>query len=101
MGLPDGQSFMKDEESLLTKHGTLVRSNWRTHADWHTSNLCLVDDYGRILWRSEMPASDQKDCWPNPLFDLTEDTVKCISLDGWECTIDLRTGRILNKEWGK
>ena len=61
----------------------------------------MTDDQGNVLWRSDLPIPNEKDCWPNPLYDLLDDTVKCVSLDGWECTIDLRTGKILDKEWGK
>lgn len=90
-------------EQINTKYGVLVRLEWRDKPaeQWLVSNLQMRDDNGKILWVSEMPINNEQDCWANPLDNLTEETVELTSHGGWECLIDLRSGKIVSKEWSK
>jgi len=60
------------------------------------SNLYLVDSENNVVWFAQRAMKD--DCYANPVVPVSQDKIKCFSGKGWECEIDLKTGRLISAE---
>ena len=84
----------KVEKSIQTRFGEIVLENPRGFPR-NESNLYLVSQAGKILWRAERPDS-------NTLFSrmrLTQDgdILSTYTDGGHACDLDLSTGRIISQ----
>lgn len=61
-------------------------------------NIVAIDFTGNEIWRSELPSED--DFFANPPY-FDEGTLKSASWKGFTCSIDQRTGKILEREFTK
>lgn len=85
------------EQTLTTKHGTVVRDN--TPPLPGLSNICLLSDDGAVLWFAEIPQKD--DSYREDLTLVGDDAITVLSWFGWRCTVSLLDGSITQKTWEK
>jgi hypothetical protein len=83
------------EQSLVTRHGTVIRDT--TPPLTGLSNICLMDEDGGVRWFAELPQSD--DSYRDEVALVDEDTITMMSWFGWRCTVSLRDGTIISKTW--
>ena len=76
-----------------TSYGALVREDYLGYPETE-SNIYMVGPDGNVQWYAER-AMD-KDAFSNPIHDLGSATFKCASWNGFDCEIDLRTGKLIH-----
>ena len=62
------------------------------------SNVYCVDGRGRHIWDAELPMSDDK--YANPV-SYDSGVLTCASWNGFTCTIDPESGKIVSSEFTK
>ena len=62
------------------------------------SNVYCLDRQFELRWTAELP--DPTDTYANPV-TLGDGTLLCASWNGYSCTLDERTGRLLEKTFTK
>jgi len=85
-------------EVIDTAFGTLVREDYYRYPQ-QESNLYMLDSSSRPIWFAERAMGD--DAYANPIRRIGEDKIKCASWKGFDCEIDLRTGRLINAAFTK
>jgi hypothetical protein len=80
-------------EQITTPFGTLVREDYFGYPETE-SNIYLVDFTGHAIWHAERAM--EKDAFSNPIHHLTETCFKCSSWNGFDCEIDLETGKLIH-----
>lgn len=85
-------------ETLATPVGTLVREDYYKYPRYE-SNLYMIGEGGSVVWFAERAMPD--DAYANPIRGTSSHTVKCASWEGFDCEIDLRTGKLINAEFTK
>ena len=85
-------------ETIETPFGTVVRENYYKYPE-SESNLYMIGPKNIILWFAERPMID--DAYANSIRQTKNETIKCSSWKGFDCEIDLRTGKLLNSVFTK
>lgn len=85
-------------ETIDTPFGTLIREDHYGYPPTE-SNLYMVDAQGVPLWFAERAMPD--DAFANPIRYSGGLSFKCGSWNGFECQIDLRTGKLLGTVFTK
>lgn len=85
-------------ESLGTQFGTLVREDYYGYPKAE-SNLYLLNDNGAPVWFAERPMED--DAYANPIRSVGLISVRCGTWNGFDCEIDLRSGKLTRADFVK
>ena len=85
-------------EAIVTPHGTLVQEDYYLYPK-HESNIYMVDNQGDLLWFAERAMDD--DAYANKIRKSSDTTVKCASWNGFDCEIDLLTGKLVHAAFTK
>ncbi len=85
-------------EAIDTAFGTLVREDYYHHPK-RESNLYMVDSASQPIWFAERATAD--DAYANPIRRVGDDKIKCASWNGFDCEIDLRTGKLIKAPFTK
>jgi hypothetical protein len=75
----------------------IILVDWMANDAFTFENLFCVDRDGRPIWVAELPG--HHDSFVD--FLLTKDTLHAHTFAGFHLTLDLATGRILDKEFAK
>lgn len=85
-------------EAIATPYGTLIHEDHYLYPR-HESNIYMVEEQGAILWFAERAMND--DAYTNKIRKSSETTVKCASWNGFDCEIDLATGKLVDTAFTK
>jgi hypothetical protein len=85
-------------EAVETAFGTLIREDYYQYPR-HESNLYMVDSGHQPVWFAERAMED--DAYANPIRRMADDKIKCASWNGFDCEIDLRTGKLVHAAFTK
>jgi hypothetical protein len=85
-------------EKIDTQFGTLVREDYYGYPR-SESNLYMVDAQGKPIWFAERVAND--DSYANPIRQLGECRIKCASWNGFDCEIDIKSGKLIDSAFTK
>lgn len=85
-------------ETVDTPFGKLVREDYYGYPQTE-SNLYMVDHNGTPLWFAERAMAD--DAYANGIRMASEHAVKCSSWNGFDCEIDLQTGKLVSSVFTK
>ena len=77
--------------------GVIVREDYYRHPR-DSSNVYFLDDHLRELWRAERPSAT--DAYANAV-TLVAGLLESATWEGWSCTLDPTTGRMLSREFTK
>lgn len=83
---------------LDTPFGTLVREDYYRYPE-SESNLYLIDGNSTPIWFAERPMDD--DAYANPVVSVNPTRVRCGTRKGFDCEIDLRSGKLIRAEFTK
>lgn len=95
-GKPEGYSV---EKANITETGTVVLLKYSEKKYGSFENLLLLTQDGTVLWRAELPTSSSTDAYVD--FELRNSRLFANSWSCYRVEIDMRTGRILNREFTK
>ena len=85
-------------ETITTAFGVVVREDYYGYPTAE-SNLYMVDANGLPVWFADRAMDD--DAYANPIRKSGESSIKCASWNGFDCEIDLNTGKLLNAAFTK
>jgi len=88
----------KIAEIVATEFGTLIREDYYQYPRTE-SNLYMTDSENNVLWFAERAMGD--DAYAGQIRQIDNQTIKCASWNGFDCEIDLQTGKLVNAQFTK
>jgi hypothetical protein len=85
-------------EAVETRLGILVREDYYGYPQTE-SNLYMLDAHGDTIWFAEIAMTN--DAYANRIRFSSDCSVKCCTWQGFDCEIDLNTGKLMRCEFTK
>ena len=85
-------------ETIQTRFGLLAREEYFQFPE-DESNLYMISPDGVLLWVAERVM--EGDVYANPIVRIDQAQISCASWKGYDCEIDLRSGKLLRATFTK
>lgn len=89
---------MVDDRVLVLYDADLYWHNFGRFQFGQFPNLVAYDVEGNKLWTAELPTNESSDCYESI---ISTHPLVAYSWKSLNCTIDIKTGRIVEKVWLK